>query len=126
MKTERPGPFAQLEPPPGGAERFHRRLSEAASAPHAPRWRIVALAGAAGVAVALIVAAVVLHAPNDAPSSLAADSAAVAAIYDAPQFDRLLGRSPPPAGLAVTRNEQPAAVAELQTANDKVRIYRID
>ena len=125
MTNERPGLFTELEPPPGGAERFGRRLDQTASARHALRWHVFVTAGAACAVVALV-AVVLLRDPEDSASSPVADSGRTAAIYDAPEFDRLLGRTPRPAELTVTLNEQPASVAEIETTNEKVRIYRIN
>jgi len=62
----------------------------------------------------------------DSTSSPVADSERTAAIYNAPEFDRLLGRPPQPTALTVMRNEQAATVVEIQTANERVRIYRIN
>jgi len=121
MKAERHGLFTELEPPPGGAERFGRRLDETASSRHVARWGVLVAAGAA-CAAAILVVIVVLR---DSSSSLV-DSQRTASLYDAPEFDRLLGRSPQPVELAVTLNEQTASVVEIETTNEKVRIYRIN
>ena len=126
MKFNGHGLFTQLEPPPGGAERFGRRLDETADAPRAPRSRVFALAGAACAAVAVMAALVVLLDRNDSASSPVADSERTAEIYDAREFDRLLGRPPRPAELTVILNEQSASVAQIETGNEKVRIYRIN
>ncbi len=120
--------FKQLDPPPGGAERFARRLDEAAASPSpAPRWRTFALAGAACAAVALIIV-VVLRRDSDSPvmPPLVADLQPTPEIYNSPAFDRLLGRPAQFTELTVSRNEQAASVVELETANDKVRIYQIE
>ena len=126
MTNERPGLFTELEPPPGGAARFRQRLDETESSPHASRWRVVASAGAACAMIALTAAVFLLRDPNDSASSSAGPSERTAEIFDAPEFDRLLGRTPRPAELTVTLNEQPASVAEIETTNEKVRIYRIN
>jgi hypothetical protein len=128
MSTDRHGLFTQLEPPPGGAERFERRLHKAAASPSpAPRWRTFALAGAACAAVALIVA-VVLRRDSDRPvmPPLVADLQPTPEIYNSPAFDRLLGRPAQFTELTVSRNEQSASVVELETASAKVRIYQIE
>ena len=46
--------------------------------------------------------------------------------YNAPELDRLLGRSAAPADLVVTVNMQAANVTEIETTNEKVRIYQIN
>ncbi|HUQ53500.1 MAG TPA: hypothetical protein VM692_14840, partial [Gammaproteobacteria bacterium] len=57
--------FKQLDAPPGGAERFARRLGDATAAPAvAPRWVQFALAGATAAAAALVVAVVLSRAPD--------------------------------------------------------------
>jgi hypothetical protein len=45
---------------------------------------------------------------------------------DAPKFDRLLGRPTQPVELNVTINERTASVVEIETTNEKVRIYQIN
>jgi hypothetical protein len=138
MKIDPRGLFTELEPPPGGAERFRQRLEETARAPATARPRVFAFAtAAAGAAVALMAALFLLRDPSDSPSPPSDDSARTAdaadtdsprtaGIYAAPEFDRLLGRPPQPAGLSVKLNEQTASVVEIETANEKVRIYRIN
>lgn len=117
--------FKQLEPPPGGAKRFAQRLDEIAAARPSPRARVLAVA-AAGAAVALVTAVLLLRQPNDAPPVLVADAPPAVEVYDAPEFDRLLGRSAPPAELMVMVNMEAAAVTEIETTNQKVRIYQIN
>ncbi len=123
MNDERQGVFAELTPPPGGAERFARRLDEAAHVADAPRWRGFALAGAVGAAVALVVAVVLLREPGDSASP---PVAAAPEIYDAPEFDRLLGRPTQPTAFAVTLDERTASIVEVETTNEKIRIYEIN
>ena len=128
MSTDRHGLFTQLEPPPGGAERFARRLDEAAASPSpAPRWRTFALAGAACAAVALVVAVVLLRDADDPVlPPLVADLQPTPEIYDSPAFDRLLGRPAQFTALTISRNGQAASVTEVDTGNDKVRIYQLE
>lgn len=123
MSNERHGLFAELEPPPGGAERFAQRLDETAPAADGPRWRGLALAGAACAAAALVVAVVLLREPGDSASP---GVAAAPEIYNAPEFDRLLGRPSQPAEFTVMLGERTASVVEVETANEKVRIYEIN
>jgi hypothetical protein len=123
MNHERQGLFAELTPPRGGAERFAKRLDETAPAAGAPRWRGLALAGAACAAVALVVAVVLLREPSESvpPTVVAAPE-----IYDAPEFDRLLGRPARPTEFAVTLGERTASVVERETTNEKIRIYDVN
>jgi hypothetical protein len=120
--------FQQLEPPPGGAERFARRLDDAAAAADAapavaPRWRPFAWAGAA--AAALVVAVVLLREPSD-PVAPVAESPPTPEIYNSPAFDRLLGRPLQPEQLTATVNQQATSVTELESQNEKVRIYQLN
>jgi len=117
--------FKQLEPPPGGAERFAQRLDEIAAARPSPRARVRAVA-AAGAAVALITAILLLWPSSNAPPVLVAGAPPAVEVYDAPEFDRLLGRSAPPAELMVMVNMEAAAVTEIETTNQNVRIYQIN
>ena len=114
----------ELEPPPGGAEQFARRRDELAAKP--PLTRVRGLALAAGVAVALVTAILLLRQPGDTASPPVADAALSVDVYGAPAFDRLLGRASAPAELMVTVNTQAANVTELESTNEKVRIYSID
>ncbi len=116
--------FKELDPPPGGAERFAQRLDEIAATRPASRARV--LATAAAVAAVALVAAVLLRQPDDAPPELVADAPPAVDVYDAPEFDRLLGRSARPAELMVMVNMEAANLTEVETTNQKVRIYQIN
>jgi hypothetical protein len=59
MNEDRHGFFKELDPPPGGAERFRARLDAAAESRRGPAWRL-AVAVAAGVVV-VVGALVVLN-----------------------------------------------------------------
>jgi hypothetical protein len=120
--------FAQLEPPPGGAERFARRLDEATSQARSvdARRRKFAVVGAAAAAILLVVAFAVLRGPSSAPPPPAADLVPAPEIYDSPAFDRLLGRPLQTEQLTATVNEEAKAVTELESQYPNVRIYRIN
>jgi hypothetical protein len=117
--------FRELEPPPGGTDRFARRLDQLAAARLAPRVRWLAVA-AAVAAVALVTAIVALRTPRDVPPESVAATPPAVDIYNAPEFDRLLGRSPQPTELTVVLNEEVVAVRPIATTNQKVRIYEIN
>ena len=117
--------FKELEPPSGGAERFARRLDEIAAELPSPRARTFALAAAAA-GIALVTAVLLLRQPGDVPPELVTDTPPAVDVYNAPEFDRLLGRSAQPAELMVTVNMQAANVTELATTNQRVRIYQIN
>src|SRR6187455_1724383 len=115
--------FTELEPPPGGAQRFARRLDEVAAERPSSRARVLALA-AATAGVAVVTAILLLRQPDGASQiEIAATEPPAVDIYNAPELDRLLGRSAVPAELIVTVNMQAANVTELETTNQKVRIY---
>jgi len=117
--------FKELEPPPGGAERFAQRLDEIAAERPSPRARVLAITAAAA-AISVVTAAVLLLRPPDvAPPELVVDAPTID-VYNAPELDRLLGRSATPAQLAVTVNMEAASVTEIETTNQKVRIYQIN
>jgi hypothetical protein len=119
--------FRQLDPPPGGAERFARRLDEADGlAPMAPRSRAFALAGAACAFLALVAAAVLFRSPREPVLPPGASSQPTVEIYNASEFDRLLGRPAQPEELIVTVDAEPISVTEIETQNEKIRIYRIN
>lgn len=120
MSTERHAAFTPLDPPPGGAERFARALDE--DAPRSRRWHRFALAGAVAAAAALVVAIVMLR---DTPES-ATDTQLSVDVYNAPEFDRLLGRQPQTAELTATVNDQMVTVTEVATQNANVRIYSLN
>jgi hypothetical protein len=117
--------FKQLEPPPGGAERFAQRLDEIAAERPSPRARVLAIAAAAAT-VAVVTAILLLRQPNDTPPLLIADEPPPVDIYNAPELDRLLGRTSPPAELMVMVNTEAANITEIETTNEKVRIYQIN
>jgi hypothetical protein len=123
MNSERHGLFADLDPPPGGVGRFAQRLHGAAQAAEAPRRRGFAFAAAACAAVALVVAVVLLRELGDSASP---PVTAAPEIYDAPEFDRLLGRPAQPTEFTVRLDERTASIVEVETTNEKVRIYEIN
>ena len=118
--------FKDLEPPPGGAERFAQRLDEVAAAQPSSRARVLAMA-AATAGVAIVTAILLLRPPEDVSQvEIAATEPPTVDVYNAPELDRLLWRSSVPAELMVTVNMQPANVTEIETTNRKVRIYQIN
>jgi hypothetical protein len=117
--------FKELEPPPGGAERFAQRLDEIAAERPPPRARVLALA-AAVAAIALVTALLLLRPPSDAPELIATNTPPAIDVYNSPELDRLLGRSAQPTELMVTVDTRAANVTQLETTNQKVRIYQIN
>jgi len=117
--------FKQLEPPPGGSERFAQRLDEIAAERPSRRARVIAMA-AAVASVALVTAVLSLRPTSDDTSVRVADTPPAVDIYNAPELDRLLGRTSQPAELMVMVNKETANVTEIETTNEKVRIYQIN
>jgi hypothetical protein len=70
-----------------------------------------------------VVAVVLLRAPGAPPAT---NVAASPEIYDAPEFDRLLGRPARPMEFSVTVGERTASVVEVETGNAKVRLYEVN
>ena len=124
MNSEIRDLFTELEPPPGGAERFAARLDAEAAAPSASRRHAFA-AAAACAAIALAAVVVWLREPNDAGPPLAADGPPPVEVYNAPQLDRLLGRPLRTTELTVTLDAETLPVTRLATASEKIRIYRL-
>jgi hypothetical protein len=118
MNAELNGLFKQLDPPPGGAERFREQLDAAATENESSGWL-----PAAAVAAILVVIVGALVAPSDWRERGAPAENRVAA---APEFDRLLGRPVAPAEPAVTLNDETVTLAAVQSENPKIRIYRIE
>ena len=117
--------FKELEPPPGGAEAFARRLDEIAAERPSRRARVLA-AAAAVAAVALVTAVLLLRPTSDDTPPSVADTPPAVDIYNAPELDRLLGRTSQPTELMVMVNMETAHVTEIETTNEKVRIYQIN
>jgi len=117
--------FRQIEPPPGGDEAFARRLDEIAAERPSPRARALAIA-AAVASVAIVTAMLLLRHPGDTPPVTIANGPPAVDVYNAPELDRLLGRTSQPAELMVMVNMETANVTAIETANQKVRIYQIN
>jgi hypothetical protein len=118
MNADLNGLFQQIDPPPGGTERFRARLDKAASEGESPGWL-----PAAAVTATLVVVVGALVVPSDWRESRAPAENRVAA---APEFDRLLGRPVAPVEPAVMVNDEMVTLAAVQSENAKVRIYRIE
>jgi hypothetical protein len=115
MQTEHDMVFELLDPPPGGVERMRARLA-------APEVRAAGFGVAAfGVAVLVVLAALLVYQPPRSSSSGPADNA----IASSPELDRLLGREPVPAPRTVKRDDEPARIEELPSSDPHVRIYRV-
>ena len=109
--------FKQLEPPEGGAERFIQRLEQEARRSSVSMLRpTVVIVGFALVAITVYA---LLRIPEPAPPRLTD-------IYDAPEFDRLVGRPSDSLELRVRRNAQEMTLVELETSDPRVRIYKLN
>jgi hypothetical protein len=118
--------FRELDPPPGGTERFAQRLDEMSAARPSRGARALMLAAATLASVALITALTLLRQPSDTLETVVADAPPAVDVYNAPELDRLLGRATPPPKLMVVVNMQAADVTEIESTNEKVRIYQIN
>jgi len=151
MTVDRDRIFEQLDPPPGGIERFRTRLraasSDAGGRPDSkrpfltsrapiPSW---ATAAGAAVAVALVLA-VVTRLPLDTAERRTPDSGTATTgsttqidtpsapspagtLADAPELDWLLGRSTPYAEVRVTVDGKATDVVRLPTSDPRIRVY---
>jgi hypothetical protein len=117
--------FKELDPPPRGAERFARRLDEIAAERPSSRMRLLAMA-ASVAAVALVTTVLLLQPASDVPPASIANAPPPVDVYNAPELDRLLGRAAAPAELMVTVNTATVATTEIETTNERVRIYQIN
>jgi hypothetical protein len=117
--------FKELDPPPRGAERFARRLDEIAAERPSSRMRLLAMA-ASVAAVALVTTVLLLQPASDVPPASIANAPPPVDVYNAPELDRLLGRAAAPAELMVTVNMATVATTEIETTNERVRIYQIN
>lgn len=110
--------FTELEPPPGGVERFRRRLEENGE-PAPVRQRAFAIAGLVASVIALsLIVAVTRH--GEAPEPR------VARLHEAPEFDRLLGRPMDRAAFSVSINGESPSVTEIPSTHAKIRIYEVE
>jgi len=106
--------FAVLEPPPGGAARLRERLLSDRSS--AARWPGTAIAGLAAL---VTLCALLFYLP--AQRGERAD----AAMLEAPEFDRLLGRERAARPLIVDVNEHTVQAEAVPSSDPSVRIYRL-
>ena len=121
MSTDRHGLFKQLDPPPGGAEQLRKRLDAAGRESPAPRWP-----RAAAISAAVLIVAAAVGLLLDAGPDAEHEPEHTASLYDAPQFDRLLGRPLEHAAPSVTLNDRTAKVEEIGSASENVRIYWLE
>jgi hypothetical protein len=116
MKPEDRIPFPDIEPLPGGPEGFRLRLESAgdASSRAVGRWAAVG-----GVVAVLAIAAIAVLAPNEAvePDTVI--------VFDAPEFDRLLGRPMQQVETTVRIDNEPVAVSTIPVKTPGIRIYEV-
>lgn len=119
--------FRELDPPPGGADRFRRRLEERCEAVPV-RGRRIAIAGLAMSVLVLFVVIALIPPTEDTQPQVAGAEAEpwVTGVYQAPEFDRLLGRPMQPAGFSISIDGKSPSVSEIRSTNEKVRIYVVE
>jgi|SRR5690606_1822131 len=152
MTVDRNRLFEQLDPPPGGAERFRARLDAAVSGGNGRRnpvdgWmhalgarRLGATAAGAAAALALVIAVVTRlpsgsapEEPSDAPTTTAAAAPEAAAsnpapaggLAEAPELDWLLGRTSTLSGVSVTVRGEEAEIIEVPSSDPRIRVYMV-
>lgn len=117
MNSEDRIAFPDIEPPLGGTERFRMQLEITGDDLHATfgRW-----AAAGGVVAVLAIAAIAVLRPAEV-----AEPQEDAVAFDAPEFDRLLGRPMQQVETTVMIGEEPAILAPLPVTRPGIRIYEI-
>jgi hypothetical protein len=124
VKPDHDGLFRELEPPPGGAERFRQRLAEPDDWSRAPIGRLLAAGG--GIAAVVIVALLALwqtELPEDVVEGELEPQ--TTEVFQSKDFDRLLGRPMEPLETSVVINDVPVDLTEVLGARPGVRIYEI-
>lgn len=122
MSSDKHGLFREIEPPAGGAERFGRRLDELDGRGSTPGRRFAPAVVAAAALVAAL--GIVIEVAFRGDEEHRPEQPVV--VYDAPQFDRLLGRPLGSAEPAVKLDGLDATLAELESGNEKIQIYRVE
>jgi hypothetical protein len=117
MKIERQRLFQQLQPPAGGLERLQRKIHNAALNRTGYRWQPV-------LAAAMLVLALGLSAywlPQQQASEPVTEE-----VFNATEFDRLLGRSPAKVELLVSRDHEAVSIVEVPDTGANARVYRLN
>jgi hypothetical protein len=116
MRPEDRIPFPDIEPPAGGTARFQMRLANPGDSSRVAVGRWVA---AAGVVAVLAIAVVAVLRPPDAvePQTVI--------VFDAPEFDRLLGRPIPQVETTVTIDDEPVTLSTIPVKTPGIRIYEV-
>jgi len=109
-------PFPDLDPPSGGVDRFRMRLGNPDDASHAvvARW-----AAAGGVMAVLAIIAMLVLAPPDVAEP------ATTIVFDAPEFDRLLGRPLQQVETTAMIDDEPVTLSAMPVTTPGIRIYEV-
>lgn len=113
-RDKRTEALRELEPPPGGIERFEARLDRLDDSPRTRRG-VPLIVGAAFLLGLVFIAVVRQPDIEPAPS-----------VYQAPAFDRLLGRTMEEAPLRISIDDEPVSASLVASADPNVRIYEIE
>ena len=116
MNSEDRIPFPDIEPPAGGTERFRIQLESAGDFSGVAVGRWAAVGGV--VAVLAIAAIAVLRLPEAVESE-------TAIVFDAPEFDRLLGRPMQQVETTVMIDNEPVALSAVPGTTPGIRIYEV-
>ena len=119
MDTERQPWLPALRPPPGGPERFSRRLRKPGSQFGTRRWQFA-------MGATLVAFAVGIGVFNTPGRNGSIDSNVAKNIYQAEPFDRLLGRPIARNETTVVIDDEDVLLSRVDSSNSKVRIYRVD
>jgi len=116
MNANRSQLFEELDPPPGGVDRLRERLRSRENQPWVRHhWRPAA-------AFTLVVVVAVISLIRMTPEPVDVELA----LYQASEFDRLLGRAPQRIELSVERNQQGVDIVEVASSDPKIRIYELN
>ena len=116
MKPEDRIQFPDIEPPPGGAERFRVQLENPGVASRVAVGRWVA---AGGVVAVLAIAAIIVLWPNNVVEP------ETAIVFDTPEFDRLLGRPMKQVETTVMIDDEPVNLSAIPVKTPGIRIYEV-
>ncbi len=108
--------FPDIDPPPGGAERFRMQLENPGDASRAAVGRLAAVGGV--IAVLAIAAIAVLRLPD-------AVEPETAIAFDTPEFDRLLGRPMQQVETTARIDDEPVALSAIPVKTPGIRIYEV-
>lgn len=115
VRDERREALRELEPPSGGIERFEERLDRQEDSPRT-RAGTPLIVGLAAVLLGVVIMTVVRQPGVES----------VPSVYQAPAFDRLLGRTMEEAPLRISIDDEPVSVSLVASVDPNIRIYEVE